>query len=153
HRVGRRRARELEGIELKTRQDWQRKLLYDVVLLLANTGMRVDELKTLVWRNIDWKDGSILLEHAGKTKSTRRVLMRKSAIGALARIRERRLAFLSRSDKALDLGERVIALPNGRAVGSLKKGFDQLLVACGFRYASVSEKHALTSLRHTYATL
>ena len=153
HRVGRRRSRELEGIELKTRPDWQRKLLYDVVLLLANTGMRVDEMKTLVWRNIYWKDSSILLEHAGKTKSTRRVIMRKSAVDALDRIRDRRLAFLARSGSPIDPQERVIALPNGKAVASLKKGFNQLLVACGFKYATAADKHALTSLRHTYATL
>ena len=53
---------------------------------------------------------------------------------------------------ALDLNDKVIALPDGTAVRSFKKGFDQLLDASGFRYASVKDKHVLTSLRHTYAT-
>jgi integrase len=152
HRVARKRARELDGIELKTRQGRQRKLLYDVVLLIANTGLRVDEVKTVIWRNVDFNDASILLEHAGKTRSTRRVLMRKSAVDALNRIRQRRLDYLARHGGSLDLNERIVALPNGVTVASFKKGFDQLLATCGFEYGSAQDKHVLTSLRHTYAT-
>jgi len=43
-------------------------------------------------------------------------------------------------------------LADGTVVVSLKKGFNELLSACGFTYESIIEKHALTSLRHTYAT-
>lgn len=58
----------------------------DYILLLANTGLRGDESETLIWRNVDWENKSLLLEHAGKTKSTRRVLMREGAVLALKRI-------------------------------------------------------------------
>src|SRR5690606_31423350 len=113
-RTARRRANEFSAIPLKRRQHWQRQLLYDVIMLLANTGVRVDEVKTLIWRNIDWNDQSLLLERAGKTKSTRRVLMRQSAVNALKRIRARRIDFLSRTNKALNFGEKVIATCDGK---------------------------------------
>ena len=146
------RAKELEGIPLKTRQHWQRLLLLDYIMILANTGMRVDESKTIIWRNVDFNNGTIMLEYAGKTRSSRRIVMRPSAIKALQRIKERRLAFLGRSGGALDPNEKVIALPDGKAVSSFKKGFDQLLRASEFKYESKEDRHVLTSLRHTYAT-
>jgi len=51
YRTARKQAKELDGVELKTVQSWQRKLLRDYVLILANTGLRVDEAKTLVCVN------------------------------------------------------------------------------------------------------
>ena len=84
-------AEEFEGIPLKTRQHWQRQLLYDYILILANTGLRVDESKTIIWRNVDFDNRTILLEYAGKTRSSRRIVMRRSAIKALQRIKARRL--------------------------------------------------------------
>src|SRR5262249_24960194 len=94
------RAKELEGIPLKTRQHWQRLLLLDYIMILANTGIRVDESKTIIWRNVDFNLRTISLEHSGKTRSSRRIVMRDSAITALQRIKERRLAFLGRSGGA-----------------------------------------------------
>lgn len=153
-RLSRRRAKEFDGIELKTRQGWNRKLLADVIALMVNTGLRVDESTSLRWRNVDWADGSILLERAGKTRSSRRVLMRRGAIMALKRLRARRIEFQEKygEDTGLNEEEIILALPNGIAVHSFKKGFDRLLEAAGFTYADRSKKHSLTSLRHTYAT-
>ena len=153
-RTGRKRASELRGIPLKTRQHWQRQLLYDYILVLSNTGVRVDESKTIIWRNIDFDNGTILLEGAGKMRSSRRIVTHgTSAIEALKRIKGRRLDYLRRSGRAVvNPNEKVIALPDGKLVKSFKKGFDQLLQACGFQYASSKDRHSLTSLRHTYAT-
>jgi integrase len=149
YRTARRRARAagLNGHHSELRQ-----LLLDYIVLLVNTGMRVDESKTLIWRNVDWESKSLLLEHAGKVRSTRRVLMRQGAVLALKRIHQRRESWLVKNGGEFSQNDKVIALPNGKTVTSFKKGFDQLLAACGFVYGSVEEKHALTSLRHTYAT-
>lgn len=152
YRTARLRVAEFKGIGLKARQCEQRQLLLDYILLLANTGLRVDEAKTLIWRNIDWDNDSLLLEHAGKTKSTRRVLMRKGAVIALRRIEKRQRAFAEKNGKAWSANSYVVALANGKRVSSFKKGFNELLEACGFTYDKISDKHALTSLRHTYAT-
>lgn len=149
YRIARIRAKE-RG--LNAHHSEQRKLLLDYILLLANTGMRVDEAKTLIWRNVDWDSKSLLLEHAGKVRSTRRVLMREGAVLALKRIRERRHEWLAKNDLKFSPNDKIVALANGKSVSSFKKGFNQLLEACGFQYDTVQEKHALTSLRHTYAT-
>lgn len=126
--------------------------MLDYILLLANTELRVDEAKTLIWRNVDWESKTLLLENAGKTKSKRRVIIRDDAYQAIKRIQDRRLKFLEAKKQVFDVDEKIVALPNGVAVVSLKQGFNELLIACGFRYNTIFEKHALTSLRHTYAT-
>ena len=131
-----------------------RLLLYDVIILLANSGVRVDEMKTITWRNVDWAKGDIVLERAGKKKSSRRLVLRTAGLNALARIAKRRKVWLGAQGhkETLDPNERVIALPNGTPVNDFKKAFRDLLDACGFKYADAKDRHTLTSLRHTYAT-
>ena len=152
YRTARKRINKLKGNPLTKRQHDQRTLLLDYILLLANTGLRVDEAKTLIWRNVDWDAKTLLLEHAGKTKSSRRVIMRDGAYQALKRIQERRLKYIEEKKGQFDTNEKIVSLPNGTSIQSFKKGFNELLSACGFKYNNISEKHALTSLRHTYAT-
>jgi integrase len=152
YRTAKQRIKDLEGNPLTKRAKQHRELLFDYILLLSNTGLRVDETKTLIWRNVDWENKSLLLENAGKTKSKRRVLMREGAVNALKRIQQRRIGYLFDRNKELTPNEKVIALADGTVVASLKKGFNELLHACGFHYEKIADKHALTSLRHTYAT-
>lgn len=149
YRTARKRAKE-KG--LNAHHTEQRQLLLDYILILANTGLRVDEAKTLIWRNVDWESKSLLLEHAGKVRSTRRVLMREGAVLSLKRIHERREAWVAQNEGKFSPGDKIVALANGKSIASFKKGFNQLLEACGFNYETIEEKHALTSLRHTYAT-
>jgi integrase len=132
-----------------------RYLLYDVIVLLANSGLRVDEMHSLTWRMILWDAGDIQLERSGKRKSSRRLIVRKSAMNALTRIAKRRKDYLLKynKDAVLDPNERVIATPDGIAVKSLKTAFRALIVACGFVYEDENDRHSLTSLRHTYATM
>ncbi|MDQ2081222.1 tyrosine-type recombinase/integrase [Xanthobacteraceae bacterium Astr-EGSB] len=146
------RIKEFEHDKTKRYQLNQRQLLYDFILLVANTGMRVDETHSVIWRNVDFDHAQIRLERGGKVKSDRKLIMRGSAVRALTRIQERRLAFLAETDGKLSPNERVIAMPDGTAVASLKKGFGELLIACGFEYASKDDRHTPTSLRHSYAT-
>jgi integrase len=139
------------GMDLLTR----RKLLYDVIQLLANSGLRVDEMKTVTWRCVDFAAGDITLERAGKMKSSRHMILRQPAIRALLRLAARRNRWQRerQQPEVLPPEEPVIAMPDGTAVKQVDTGFDALLKACGFHYTSVLNKHALTSLRHTYATL
>lgn len=160
-RVSRKRRDELIGKNVKGQarglninKFWQRALLHDIIIVLANTGMRVDEMKTVRWCDIDWKEHTIKLHSAGKTKSSRSLIVRGYGIQALQRIKERRESWLEKeTPKALDDKERVQSLPNGTEIKSFKKGFNQLLEECGFNYADKKEKHSMTSLRHTFATL
>ena len=132
-----------------------RALLVDVIRLLANCGLRVDEMNDMTWRNIDWERGDIILNRAGKLKSSRRVVMKRGAIDALDFIKYRRENWMRENRKGdeVDINEKVICLPNGEQVKSMKTAFDGLLKACKFKYATIDDKHTLTSLRHTYATL
>jgi integrase len=132
----------------------QRQLLYDVIQLLANSGLRVDELHSITWRCVDWANGDIILERAGKRRSNRRLVLMRPAVRALLRLAQRRRNWqrLNAEPVLLHSDEKIIALPSGKSVRQLDTGFDLLLKACGFRYSEVINKHALTSLRHTYAT-
>jgi integrase len=132
-----------------------RKLLYDVIRLLANSGLRVDEMSDLTWRNIDWEKGDIVLNRAGKLKSSRRVVLKRGAIDALENIKYRRKLWLEDNEGGgtVKMTDKVVALPDGTIVGSMKTAFGALLDACNFSYVDASERHTLTSLRHTYATL
>ena len=132
----------------------QRQLLYDVIQLLANSGLRVDELRSVTWRCVDWANGDIILERAGKRRSNRRLVLMRPAVRALLRLAQRRRNWqINHAEPVLlHSDEKIIALPSGKSVRQLDTGFDLLLKACGFRYNQVIDKHALTSLRHTYAT-
>ena len=131
-----------------------RQLLYDAIQILANSGLRVDELRSITWRCIDWERGDIVLERAGKRRSNRRLILMLPAIRAIWRLSARRRRWQREHDEAeaLPPNELVIALPCGTAVRQLDTGFDNLLKACGFSFKTAIEKHAMTSLRHTYAT-
>ena len=144
----------IKGFPMRVYTLWQRQLLNDVIMLLANTGLRVDEMKSITWRNIDFVKGHINLDYAGKVRSNRRVVVRQPGIHALQRIRARREQWLDhkQSDAHIKDTELVIALPNAVPVSNFKKGFDALLKECGFVYKTKHDKHSLTSLRHTYAT-
>ena len=131
-----------------------RLLLYDVIQILAHSGLRVDELRTVHWRSIDWHLGDIALETAGKRRSNRRLILRRPAIRALLRLKARRLKWLNKQGYSplLDPNEKIMSYQCGAYIRDVKVAFNGLLRACGFRYRTAKDKHALTSLRHTYAT-
>ena len=154
HRTARKRITRAKNDPLQRHTLWQHQLLYDVIILMANSGLRVDELQSLRWRNVDFESEMVVLERAGKTRSSRRVIVRSSGMLALKRIRDRRREWLDERGRedAIAAHDPVIALPTGKVVKSFNTGFDGLLNECGFVYESSDQKHSMTSLRHTYAT-
>jgi integrase len=151
--VARERIDELRNQPLQTVTLWRRELLYDLIKVLINTGLRVNEALSLSWRNVDFERRQILVERSAKTNLTRTIWVRSSGIKALGRIRERRLAFLSEHGiHEIRPNEKVFCLEDGTAIKSFKKGFYALLSAAGFEYETIEQKHTLTSLRHSYAT-
>gem|GEM_PF-1734778 len=132
---------------------WKRLLLHNLIILLANTGLRVDELSTVRWCDIDFEDNSLKLVSAGKTKSSRKAFIRRSGITVLESIKNRRLEYIKEhSCKEFDEKERIQTLPNGTFVKSMKKGFKALLKDCDLLDSDLSKRYTLTSLRHSYAT-
>ena len=61
--------------------------------------------------------------------------------------------FESRRSKRLNLEEPIFCHPNGRPIGSFKKGFEQALNEAGVLRGSDGKKRVPYSLRHTYATM
>ena len=53
----------------------------------------------------------------------------------------------------LNLEEPIFCHPNGRPIGSFKKGFEQVLNEAGVLRGSDGKKQVPYSLRHTYATM
>lgn len=92
----------------------------------------MDEVKTIIWRNINWEESTVTLNRAGKVKSSRVLLIRDIGMEALARIKSRRLDYLKAKGLGeLDLNEQIQSLPNGTFTYSLRKGFNELLKECG----------------------
>jgi integrase len=147
-----RRITELEGISMKRRAYQQRQLLFDYIKFLCNSGMRVDESKTVIWRNVNFDEGTVTLERAGKLKSSRKVFVRHTGVLALQRVLARRKAYLKEQGGNLSKNERVFSTIEGVPINDFKKGFAALLEAAGFVYEGTRDRHVLTSLRHSYAT-
>ena len=139
----------------------QRRLLYDFIIFMANSGLRANEVNQLRWRNVDFRDKVIRLE-AGvtKTKKARDVVGRDPVMNRMGAVRKRQEDFASKHGFELKGSDYVFSLPkieNGVArlhpVKNFKTSFNNLLKACEFEYDAHREKHTVTSLRHTYATL
>ena len=153
-RVATQRIKEVSDNPLLTVHKWRRQLLKDYIIVLISTGLRVDESKTLIWRNVDLENSRIKLENAGKVKSSRVLYVRPSGVVALKRIKQRRLEHIPRHKPVVPIEPQdpVFAIQDGKDLGSTKKSFVELLKACPFVYKNADEKHTLTSLRHSYAT-
>ena len=134
-----------------------RTMLVNYVLILANTGIRVGEARTLKWRDlsqIPQGKGSnlppdIALFVRGKT-GPRQVVARTPEVKIyLKRIMDLREAELGRKPSNDDY---VFCNRDGTPVGSFKKSFESLLKAAGVETDSHGNKRTIYSLRHTYAT-
>jgi integrase len=147
-----RRISEVKDIPLRRRTYFQRHLLFDYIKFLANCGIRVDEAKTVTWGSVDFDEGTVTLNRAGKLKSSRKVFVRHTGVLALQRILDRRKLFLAENGGDLSPNEKVLSTMEGVPVKDFKKGFSALLEAAGFEYSDPRDRHVLTSLRHSYAT-
>jgi integrase len=130
-------------------------------LILANSGIRVGEARHLRWRDISSTktlsgQKRLIFTVHGKT-GEREVVCNET----VERYVERLQNFRSEEVKMLNLEEPIFCHPNGRPIGSFKKGFEQALNEAGVLRGSDGKKRASLkpgdivaySLRHTYATM
>lgn len=138
----------------KTRRD--RRMLIDYVLILANTGIRVGEARTLKWRDIREVDGgtgkpkNVVLNVNGKT-GIREVVARTPDVKKyVRRLYDLRIEELD--GEPLSSDGLVFCHKDGSPIGSFKKSFQTLLKACNLEKDSFGRGRTVYSLRHTYAT-
>lgn len=135
----------------KTRRE--RKKLVDYVLILANTGIRVGEARTLKWRDIREVDGgtgkpkNVILTVNGKT-GIREVVARTPDVKKyVRRLYDLRIEELD--GEPLSSDGLVFCHKDGSEIGSFKKSFQSLLKACGLEKDSFGRGRTVYSLRHT----
>tara|TARA_Y100001963_G_scaffold159620_1_gene264135 strand:+ start:5823 stop:7109 length:1287 start_codon:yes stop_codon:yes gene_type:complete len=142
----------------------QRFYLYNYILILANTGLRIGEMRKVSWNNLRLVDatGDITLGEvenntgkrmvanvSGKT-GEREVVFNKGTEDYFARIFDYRSNELNQPPER---DEIVICHPNGSEVQSMSKSFDRLLQKYELTYHKKNnKKRTLYSLRHFYAT-
>jgi integrase len=153
------RAWAAKGRAGRTRE--MRELLYDYVLVLANTGMRPGtETDNLKWKHIRIEkiDGEeqLVLNVSGKT-GPRELVARHNCVDYLKRIHKRTEAIKELSFKELLASNSdfpVFCLPDGTATKNLRATFKKFLTDVGMLVdPRTDEERTLYSLRHMYATL
>ena len=122
------------------------------VLVLANSGVRIGELRNLTWTDIEPRSDStgIVMYVRGKTKKRRQVIPQPATEKYLNRIKDFRQKELGWD---VPPNEPVFCSSDGNSVESYKKGFKTLLDSIDLRFDDEGNPFTLYSLRHTYATL
>ncbi len=130
-----------------------RKMLVNYILILANTGIRVGEARTLKWRDVrqvvNGKERNIVLTVRGKT-GIREVVARTSDVRKYFKeIFDLRTSELEKKPEPDSL---VFCHKDGNSVGSFKKSFSTLIKSANVEKDSFGQTRTIYSLRHTYAT-
>ncbi len=138
-----------------------RRMLVDYVLILANTGIRVGEARTLKWRDVSQVGGrkgvpaNIVLSVNGKT-GKREVVARSADVKKyFKRIHDLRIEELTVEGKPkpqIDPDSLVFCHKDGTEIGSFKKSFTALIRFAGVERDTHGNMRSIYSLRHTYAT-
>lgn len=131
----------------------ERFYLQHYILILANTGIRVGEARYLRWRDVS---GTITLSGQKRLIFTVRGKTGEREVVCNERVElyvERMRKLRSEEVEGSNLDEPIFCHPNGKPIGSFKKGFEQVLDQAGVLYGSDGKKRVPYSLRHTYATM
>jgi integrase len=143
---------------------WYRRMAYQFMLVMANTGMRNSEARNLKWRDVDQrkaKDGRtfVVLNVRGKSKH-RELIAGPNVAGFLERIRALFIDAQKRRWKGVAHGEpgpkpddHVFSIYSGKQAKSLYDTLiADLLEKSGLLYSSNGSRRSIYSFRHTYAT-
>ena len=132
----------------------ERFYLQHYILIMGNTGIRVGEMRGVRWIDLSsgiGEDGEERVLFAVDGKTGRRTSVSNPGVERyLKRIWEWRSDELGRGPS---MDESIFCHPDGRKVGSYKKGFEKLLKECGLRKDNDGNNRTIYSLRHTYATM
>lgn len=149
-----------EATELATWRD--RFMAMHCFLLLANSGLRIGELRKLTWRDVSSVKAKgaaayyILQVTSGKTGARQCTLTPGTDVTLrkvyMQRCRELRKQFPDQKDAAPSLDEPIFAHPNGNPIREFKTSFHSLLEFAGVPIEQNGKARTIYSLRHFYAT-
>ena len=128
---------------------WHRRMAYEFILIMTNTGMRPSEARNLCWRDVALRSDKqgrrfVVLHVRGKGKS--RALVASSKVGDyLHRVKE-----LSRATAPED---PVFSTYDGRKAATLYHGLiEAVLTKSKLFHSSSGSRRSTYCFRHTYAT-
>jgi len=143
---------------------WHRRMAYEFMLVMANTGMRNSEARNLKWRDIDTrtaKDGRtfVVLNVRGK-KKFRELIGAGNVAEYFERIRalfieaqKQRLKNVDKDKLGPKADDPVFSTYDGTQAKSLYDTLiADLLESSGLLYSSNGSRRSIYSFRHTYAT-
>ncbi len=132
----------------------ERFYLQHYILILANTGIRIGEMRNCRWFDLDKVEASAgderLFFHVDGKTGKRGVVGNAGVEVYVKRLWDFRATELGQKP---DMTEPIFCHPNGKQIGSYKKEFENLLDECGLRQDKDGNNRTLYSLRHTYATM
>ena len=132
----------------------ERFYLQQYILIMANTGIRIGEMRGVRWidlSSVEETGGDERLLFAVDGKTGKRSVVANAGV---ERYIKRLWEFRSKEiDGSVNKREFIFCHPNGKSVGSYTKGFQNLLHECDLRVATDGMNRTLYSLRHTYATM
>jgi integrase len=130
-----------------------RKMLVNYVLILANTGIRVGEARTLKWRDVrEVRDGTtrnVVLTVKGKTGMRDVVASKGDVKDYFKAILDLRKEEMGNHPAPVSL---IFCHKDGSEIGSFKKSFAALIKAANVEKDGFGQTRTIYSLRHTYAT-
>lgn len=148
--------------EGESKATWrQRFLTQQYVLVLANTGMRVGELRGLRWgdlRTVKTDDGTRLVaEVRGKT-GIREVVFQSGGEDYIKRVYDLRMEEVNadsddKTQKDVPLDEPVFCHKDGTPIQTMKTAFNSLLSFAKVPIKRNGGSRTIYSLRHFYATM
>src|ERR1700687_722957 len=129
--------------------EWYRKLTYNFVLIMSNTGMRPSEAKNLRWRDVSIQSDKldrqfVRLSVRGKGKH-RQLVAASNVATYFERIRE--------ISKATNADDFVFTTDHGKPARTLYHSLiERLLIDSGLLHSSSGSRRSTYCFRHTYAT-
>jgi integrase len=143
----------------KQKATWRdRYVAQQYFLILANTGLRVGELRTLRWsdlRTVSTQDGTRLVGYVRGKTGEREVVFQQGSEEYVKRLYDLRLEEVSDpkwGHGKVDRDGLVICHPDGSSIGTMKRSFQSLLDFAGISIFRNGGKRTIYSLRHFYAT-
>jgi integrase len=136
------------------RRHRERLYLQNWILILANTGIRVGEMRRVRWNDIGQvrtETGQVRVSISVNGKTGSRLVIANAGVERyLKRLWDHRSSELGDGPSRR---EHIFVSRDGKPIQSFKKGFERALSECGILFQEDGQKRVPYSLRHTYATM